>query len=166
MGFGESEAFAPASVELMKGDRIEFIRNDRNLSRENGGRAQVVAVNSEDQTARVRLDSGKFQTLDLTKSTDQHLRHGYVQTAHATQGRTAERVMIHADSHATNLVDQKMMYVGISRAKVSAAVYTDNSAKLVSAIKERAGERQVAIERPAVALGNAGKAKGAALGLG
>jgi conjugative relaxase-like TrwC/TraI family protein len=165
-GAGKSEAFAPASVELMKGDRIEFTRNDRNLSRENGGRAQVVSVNDQGQTARIRLDSGKFQTLDLTKSTDQHLRHGYVQTAHAAQGRTAERVMIHADSRATNLVDQKMMYVGISRAKVSAAVYTDNSAKLVSAIKERAGERQVAIERPAVALGNAGKAKGAALSLG
>jgi ATP-dependent exoDNAse (exonuclease V) alpha subunit len=29
--------------------------------------------------------------------------------------------MIHADSRATNLVDQKMMYVGISRAKTSAA---------------------------------------------
>jgi ATP-dependent exoDNAse (exonuclease V) alpha subunit len=40
--------------------------------------------------------------------------------------------MIHADSRATNLVDQKMMYVGISRAKTSAAVYTDDRAKLVS----------------------------------
>ena len=69
-GAGKSEAFTSASVELMKGDRIEFTRNDRNLSRENGGSAQVVAVNAEDQTARVRLDSGKFQTLDLNKSTD------------------------------------------------------------------------------------------------
>lgn len=163
-GAGKSEAFTPAGVELMKGDRIEFTRNDRNLSRENGGRAQVVAVNSEDQTARVRLDSGKYQTLDLNKSTDQHLRHGYVQTAHAAQGRTAERVMIHADSRATNPVDQKMMYVGISRAKASAAIYTDDRAKLVSGIKERAGERQVAIEKPTVVLGNAGKAKGAGLG--
>lgn len=163
-GASKSEAFTPGSVELMKGDRIEFTRNDRSLSRENGGRAQVVSVNAQDQTARVRLDSGKFQTLDLTKSSDQHLRHGYVQTAHAAQGRTAERVMIHADSRATNLVDQKMMYVGISRAKVSAAVYTDDSAKLVSGVKERAGERQVAIEKPADALGRIGKAMGAVLG--
>jgi conjugative relaxase-like TrwC/TraI family protein len=144
-GAGSSEAFTPGSVELMKGDRIEFTRNDRNLSRANGGRAQVVSVNAQDQTARVRLDSGKFQTLDLNKSTDQHLRHGYVQTAHAAQGRTAERVMIHADSRATNLVDQKMMYVGISRAKASAAVYTNDRAKLVSAISERAGVSQTAI---------------------
>jgi conjugative relaxase-like TrwC/TraI family protein len=144
-GAGKSEAFIPGSVDLMKGDRIEFTRNDRAQSRENGGRAQVVSVSAEDQTARIRLDNGKFQTLDLTQSTDQHLRHGYVQTAHAAQGRTGERVMIHVDSRATNLVDQKMMYVGISRAKVSAAVYTDDRAKLVSAINERAGLAQTAI---------------------
>jgi ATP-dependent exoDNAse (exonuclease V) alpha subunit len=130
---------------MMKGDRIEFTRNDRTQSRENGGRAQVVSVSADDQSARIRLDSGKFQTLDLNKSTDQHLRHGYVQTAHAAQGRTAERVMIHADSRATNLVDQKMMYVSFSRAKTSAAVYTDDRSKLVSGIMERAGEKQVAL---------------------
>lgn len=144
-GAGKSEAFAPGSIEIMKGDRVEFTRNDRTLSRENGGRALVVSVNAEDQTARLRLDSGKFQTLNLAKSTDQHLRHGYVQTAHAAQGRTAERVMIHADSRTTNLVDQKMMYVGISRAKASVAVYTDDRAKLVSSINERAGLAQTAM---------------------
>jgi conjugative relaxase-like TrwC/TraI family protein len=163
-GAGNSEAFTPSSVELMKGDRIEFTRNDRILSRENGGRAQVVAASAEDQTARIRLDNGKFQTLSLTKSSDQHLRHGYVQTAHAAQGRTAERVMIHADSRATNLVDQKMMYVGISRAQVSAAVYTDNSAKLISGIMERAGEKQVALGSTSAIAASIFKAKGAGLG--
>ncbi len=144
-GASKSETFTPGSIELMKGDRIEFTRNDRCLARENGGRAQVVSVNPEGEAARIRLDTGKFQTLDLAKSTDQHLRHGYVQTAHAAQGRTAERVMIHADSRAANLVNQKMMYVAVSRAKVSAAVYTDDRANLVSRIMERAGEKQVAL---------------------
>ena len=163
-GSGKSEAFTPGSVDLMKGDRIEFTRNNRMLARENGGRAQVVAVSPEDQTARIRLDTGKFQTLDLTKSADQHLRHGYVQTAHAAQGRTAERVMIHADSRATNLVDQKMMYVGISRVKVSAAVYTDDRAKLVYAINERAGLAQTATAASLEGAKLASNFKGAKLG--
>jgi conjugative relaxase-like TrwC/TraI family protein len=163
-GAGKSEALTTGSVELMKGDRIEFTRNDRSQMRENGGRAQVVSVNAQDQIARVRLDSGKFQTLDLTKSNDQHLRHGYVQTAHAAQGRTADRVMIHADSRATNLVDQKMMYVGISRAKLSAAVYTDDRAKLISGIMERAGEKQVALGKSAAIATSISKAKSAGLG--
>jgi ATP-dependent exoDNAse (exonuclease V) alpha subunit len=71
--------------------------------------------------------------------------------------------MIHADSRATNLVDQKMMYVGISRAKTSAAVYTDDRAKLVSGIMERAGEKQMAIPAAAIPLQQAMKAIGAGL---
>lgn len=144
-GATKSEAFTPNSVELMKGDRIQFTRNDRTQSRENGARAQVIAINPENHTARIRLDSGTFQTLKLDASTDQHIRHGYAQTAHAAQGHTSERVLIHADSKATNLVDQKMLYVAVSRAKSSASIYTNDQAKLIAAIKERAGERQVAL---------------------
>jgi ATP-dependent exoDNAse (exonuclease V) alpha subunit len=160
-GAANSEAFTPGSLDLMKGDRIEFTRNDRALGRENGARASVIAVDGEERTTRVRLDNGKFQTLSLDNAADQHLRHGYAQTAHAAQGRTAERVMVHADSRATNLVDQKMMYVAVSRAKASAAVYTDDRGKLVSALHERAGERQVAI---ADASRQAGMAQGAGMG--
>jgi ATP-dependent exoDNAse (exonuclease V) alpha subunit len=163
-GASKSETFTPGRVELMKGDRVEFTRNDRTQFRENSGRAQVVTVNADDQTARIRLDSGRFQTLNLNKSTDQHLRHGYVQTAHAAQGRSAERVMIHADSRSINLVDQKMMYVGISRARVSAAVYTDDRAKLVSGIMERAGEKLVALGSKAATMREGVKSARAGLG--
>jgi conjugative relaxase-like TrwC/TraI family protein len=152
-GAGKSEAFTPGTIELMKGDRIEFTRNDRTQSRENGGRAHIISVSPEEQTARIRLDNGKLQTLDLTQSTDQHLRHGYVQTAHAAQGRTAERVMIHADSKATNLVDQKSFYVAISRAKDSATIYTNDRGKLISAINERAGLAQTALPQMTAQVG-------------
>jgi conjugative relaxase-like TrwC/TraI family protein len=161
-GAGKSEAFTPGSIDLMKGDRIEFTRNDRTQSRETGRRAQIVSVSAEDQTARIRLDNGKFQTLDLTQSTDQHLRHGYVQTAHAAQGRTAERVMIHADSRATNLMDQKSFYVAVSRAKDSATIYTNDRSKLVAAINERAGLAQTALPDMAA---QAGLVKSAGAGL-
>ena len=87
-----------------------------------------------------------------------------VQTIHAAQGRTADRVMIHADSRATNLVDQKMMYVAISRAKVSALVYTGDRAKLVAGIMERAREKQVAMV-PSASLGSkVAKLAGAGMG--
>jgi conjugative relaxase-like TrwC/TraI family protein len=163
-GAAKSEAFAPGSTDLMRGDRIAFTRNDRALGRENGARAEVVAIDPADRTARIRLDNGKLQTLGLDTSTDQHLRHGYVQTAHAAQGRTAERVMVHADSRATNLIDQKTMYVAISRARQSAAVYTDDRAKLVSGIMERAGEKQVALGNMVAAALGAAKSGGAGLG--
>ena len=150
-GAAKSETFTVGSLELIKGDRIEFTRNDHAIARENGAQASVIATNADERTASIRLDNGKFQTLSLGNAADQHLRHGYVQTAHAAQGRTADRVMIHADSRAINLVDQKRIYVAVSRAKVSAAVYTDDRGKLVSALRERAGERQVALHSTATA---------------
>jgi hypothetical protein len=62
-----------------------------------------------------------------------------------------------------------MMYVGISRTKISAAVYTDDRAKLVSDIMERAGETQVALGNRmsatvAAVVRAASKSAGAGLG--
>ena len=91
------------------------------------------------------------------------MRHAYVQTAHAAQGQTAERVLIHADSRSTNLVDQKMLYVALSRAKAEAMVVTDDKDRLVRAIYERAGEKQTAMT---ASTPEAGKSKAMGAGLG
>ena len=80
-----------------------------------------------------------------TIARDRHIRHSYVETTFAAQGRTADRVLIHADSKATNLIDQRAFYVAVSRAREAATVVTNDRGKLVSAIKERAGNREVAM---------------------
>jgi conjugative relaxase-like TrwC/TraI family protein len=148
-GAGEVQIFEPKPLELKTGDRIRFTRNDRKAGRVNGARAQVTAIDAAARIALVRDAGGKVQTLRLDRSRDCHIAHGYVDTAFAAQGRTAEHVIIHADSRATNLVDQKSFYVAISRAKRSATVFTDDRAKLVSAIRERAGAVQTAIAEAA-----------------
>ena len=102
--------------------------------------------------------------MSLDSARDQHIAHAYVETAFAAQGRTADHVMIHADSKATNLVDQKSFYVGISRAKESVVIFTNDRARLVSAIGERAGQVQTAIAQAKMPTLSAGKALGAALG--
>ncbi len=144
-GAGKVQAFSPQSLELKTGDRIQFTRNDREAGRINGGRAEVTAINEQARTATIRSPRGQTQTLGLDNPRDQHIRHAYVETAFAAQGRTADHVIIHADSRATNLVDQKSFYVGVSRAKAAVAIYTNDRDKLVSAINERAGVTQTAI---------------------
>ena len=91
------------------------------------------------------------------------MRHAYVQTTHAAQGQTSERVLIHADSRSTNLVDQKMLYVALSRAKAEAVVVTDDKERLVRAIYERAGEKQTAMTASTTEAGTS-KSMGAGLG--
>lgn len=163
-GAGNSQTFAPQSLELKTGDSMRFTRNDREAGRINGARGEVTAIDAQARTAEVRNPRGQTQTLNLDAARDQHIAHAYVETAFAAQGRTADHVMIHADSKATNLVDQKSFYVGISRAKESVAIFTNDRAKLVSAIGERAGQVQTAVVQAAISGPSAAKAAGAGIG--
>lgn len=162
-GAGKVEVFEPKAMELQAGDRVQFTRNDREAGRINGLRGTITGIDTERQRATIALANGREQRLDLTDPRDAHLRHAYVQTAHAAQGQTAERVLIHADSRSANLVDQKMLYVALSRAKSEAIVVTDDKARLIRAIHERAGEKQTAME---VSAPEASKAKSLGAGLG
>ena len=124
---------------------MQFTRNDRALARVNGQQAEIIAVDPVTRGATVRLARGKVETLKLDDPRNQHIAHSYVATAFAAQGRTAERTFIHAESAATHLIDQKSFYVGLSRAKETTALYTDDRAKLVAAIQERSGMKQTAL---------------------
>ncbi|WBX83518.1 MobF family relaxase [Sphingosinicella microcystinivorans] len=163
-GAGKSQAFAPQSLELKAGDSIRFTRNDREMGRVNGGRGIVISVDEKSRTATIQTSKGRTETLNLDAAHDRHIAHAYVETTFAAQGRTADHVIIHADSRATNLVDQKSFYVGISRAKASATVFTNDRGKLVSAISERAGQVQTAIAQAVMASPVSVKAKVAGLG--
>ncbi len=162
-GAGHVQIFEARPLELKAGDNIRFTRNDRGAGRVNGARAEVTAVDAAARTAIVRDARGRVQTLRLDSARDRHIAHGYVDTAFAAQGRTAEHVIVHADSRATNLVDQKSFYVGISRAKQSATIFTNDRAKLVAAIHERAGTVQTAIAQVTSSAAASRKAAGSAL---
>lgn len=162
-GAAKVQVFEPQRLELRTGESIRFTRNDRDAGRINGARGTVTAIDENIRTATVRGPRGQVQTLRLDAARDQHIAHAYVDTAFAAQGRTADHVIIHADSRATNLVDQKSFYVGISRAKQSAAVFTNDRAKLISAINERAGTVQTAIQQAAMSAPAASNSAGSAL---
>ncbi|WP_025318819.1 MobF family relaxase [Granulibacter bethesdensis] len=144
-GASHSQAFTSEVIELRAGDQVQFTRNDRVLGRINGQQGEVIAVDPATREAKVQLARGKIETLALDNPRDQHIAHSYVATAFAAQGRTAERTFIHADSAATNLLDQKSFYVALSRAKDTTAVYTNDRGKLVGALLERAGLKQTAL---------------------
>lgn len=163
-GAGKVQTFAPQPLDLKSGDSIRFTRNDREAGRVNGGRGEVVAVDERARTAIIQTARGTTETLNLDSARDQHIAHAYVETAFAAQGRTADHVIVHADSNATNLVDQRSFYVGISRAKESATIFTNDRGKLTSAITERAGQVQTAIAQAVMPASAAYKAAGAGLG--
>jgi len=162
-GAAKAEVFEAKPMELRTGDRVQFTRNDHEAGRINGLGGIVSGIEATAGQATLKLTNGREQVLNLSDPRDAHLRHAYVQTAHAAQGRTADRVLIHADSHSTNLVDQKMFYVALSRAKGEAIVVTDDRERLVRVLHERAGEKQAAIT---AAVSEPGKSKAMGSGLG
>ena len=163
-GARHAQAFSARPIDLKAGDAFRFTRNDREAGRINGARAEVIAVDQQARAATIQTAHGRTETLHLDSAHDRHIAHGYVDTVFAAQGRTVDHVIIHADSKAANLVDQKSFYVGISRARESATIFTNDHGKLVAAINERAGQMQTAIAQTAASGLAAGNAKGAGLG--
>ena len=144
--WGQAETFTQAQMDMRTGDRVAFTRNDHEKDRVNGGTGTITSVNRDLGLATFKADNGTLHDIDLTKARDQHLRHAWVDTVYAAQGKTSERVLIHAESGRANLVDQKAMYVAISRAKSEAVVVTDNREKLVRGLGERGGMETFAID--------------------
>jgi hypothetical protein len=65
-----------------------------------------------------------------------HIDHGYAVTSHSSQGQTAERVLIHADTElgAKDLLNHRMAYVSVSRGQWDAQIFTNDRDKLVQAL--------------------------------
>lgn len=124
---------------------MQFTRNDRAAGRLNGQQGEVIGVDPAARTVTLRMANRRIEHLTPDDPCDRHIAHAWVVTAFAAQGRTADRVLVHADSTASQLVDQKSFYVALSRARESVAIYTNDRGKLAAAIQERSGVKQIAL---------------------
>ncbi|HET9098904.1 MAG TPA: ATP-binding domain-containing protein [Acidobacteriaceae bacterium] len=76
-----------------------------------------------------RLDNNR--QIQFNANEDRHFDHGYAVTSHSSQGLTAERVLINADTSVhPNLLNSRFGYVSISRASHEATLFTDDVSKL------------------------------------
>lgn len=97
------------------GDRIMFLRNDRELGVKNGSLGTLQSVNA--QRMAVLLDDGRnvaFETKDY-----RDIDHGYAATIHKSQGLTVDRTHV----LATPGMDQHSSYVALSRHRDSVQVH-------------------------------------------
>ena len=101
--------------QFASGDRIMFLRNDRELGVKNGSLGKLQAVTP--QRMAVLLDDGRSVAFD-TKSYS-HIDHGYAATIHKSQGVTVDRAYI----LATPGMDQHSSYVALSRHRESVSLH-------------------------------------------
>ena len=114
--------------ELSVGDRIQFTAPDKSLGVANRDMAEIEAIHPDGRLS-VRLDNNR--QIEFSPNEHRHLDHGYAVTSHSSQGLTAERVLVHADTSVhPDLLNSRFAYVSISRASHEATLFTDDLAKL------------------------------------
>ena len=115
-------------LEFSAGDRIQFSAPDKSLGVANRELAVIESVAS-DGLITARLDNDRRVQFDAQQH--RHFDHGYAVTSHSSQGLTAERVLVNADTGVhPDLLNSRFGYVSISRASHEATLYTNDMIKL------------------------------------
>jgi len=114
--------------EFSVGDRIQFTAPDKSLGVANRDLAVIESI-SPDGPISARLDNNRRVEFDAKEH--RHFDHGYAVTSHSSQGLTAERVLVNADTGVhPGLLNSRFGYVSISRASHEATLFTDDMTKL------------------------------------
>jgi conjugative relaxase-like TrwC/TraI family protein len=114
--------------EFSVGDRIQFTAPDKSLGVANRDLAVVESI-APDGRISARLDNNR--QVEFNSTEHRHFDHGYAVTSHSSQGLTAERVLVNADTGVhPNLLNSRFGYVSISRASHEATLFTDDMTKL------------------------------------
>ncbi len=126
--------YKEASRQFAVGDRIQFRAPFREANVKNTELGTITNIADGDFT--VSLSGDRVITFDPERFP--HLDHGYAVTSYSSQGKTMDRVLVNAETTETELlVNQRMAYVAVSRARLDARIYTDSAADLGSALARR-----------------------------
>ena len=105
------------------------VHRARQVARRRQSRPCRHRVIHPDGRISARLDNNR--QIEFNASEHRHFDHGYAVTSHSSQGLTAERVLVHADTGVhPDLLNSRFGYVSISRASHEATLFTDDMAKL------------------------------------
>jgi hypothetical protein len=101
--------------QFAAGDRLVFLRNDRDLGVKNGTLATVEQAAPGRLVAR--LDGGG--RVSVEQAVYAQIDHGYAVTLHKAQGATVERAFVLASGG----MDRHLAYVGMTRHRAAATLY-------------------------------------------
>jgi conjugative relaxase-like TrwC/TraI family protein len=126
--------YKEATREFSVGDRIQFRAPFPEAKVKNTELGTI--TNIAQGQFMISLCADRVVTFDPQRFP--HLDHGYAVTSYSSQGKTMDRVLVNAETTETDLlVNQRMAYVAVSRARLDARIYTDSAADLSGALARR-----------------------------
>lgn len=138
------EVYEQEDRSIAAGDEIRWRRKDKALGVNNTDLGKVIGVDKKTGDVTIDFKRAGEKTINLEKN--RHWEHAYATTVYSGQGATYDEGIVHAESWRRNLINQKSMYVALSRAKFNSHVYTDNVDDLAKGIDRRPGEKTSALE--------------------
>jgi len=91
-------------------------------------------------TLQSNTDSGRLVEFNLKDHP--HLDYGFAVTSHSSQGQTADRVLIQADTEqSAHLVNSRIAYVAVSRGRYDAQIYTNDKSELAEQLNRDVSQR-------------------------
>jgi ATP-dependent exoDNAse (exonuclease V) alpha subunit len=134
--------YREAERNFAEGDRIQFRAPFTEKRVANGELATIAKIGDEEMI--VKLDGGR--EVNFERDHFRHIDHGYAVTSHSSQGTTVDRVLINADtSESRVLLNDRMGYVAVSRAREDAIIYTNSIEELRGALDRRV-DKEMAVE--------------------
>lgn len=119
------DALERRSIEIAPGDKLLLTANRREQDfRTTNG--EIVTVSKLDETRRICLEDGR-----VLPSTFKQFAHGYAVTAHRSQGKSIDAVIISGDG-----MQKELFYVAASRGRESVMVVTSDKERLRDSIAQ------------------------------
>jgi conjugative relaxase-like TrwC/TraI family protein len=116
-------------IKVSTGDRLQLRApfEEKQTKIANGTMLEVSKITPESLT--LTTDKGKTVMLDTERP--HAIDYGYAVTSHSSQGKTIDRVLVHAEtSESKQILNERMAYVAVSRARNEALIFTDDAQKL------------------------------------
>ncbi|CAZ15872.1 conjugative relaxase (plasmid) [Xanthomonas albilineans] len=121
--------YSVEKTELAVGDQVKVTRNNASMDLANGDRFVVRRV--DQQEIELEGQGGRRVVFDAT--TPMFVGLAYVSTVHSSQGLTCSKVLINIETDSRTTT-KDVYYVGVSRARHEAIIFTDDAGKLASAV--------------------------------
>lgn len=143
--------YKQAERQFAVGDRIQFRAPFAEVKVKNTELGTITDIAQGEFTVSL----GPDRVVTFNPQRFPHIDHGYAVTSYSSQGKTMDRVLVNAETTETDLlVNQRMAYVAVSRARLDARIYTDSAADLSAALARRK-DKTMALEALQQAGGSA-----------
>jgi ATP-dependent exoDNAse (exonuclease V) alpha subunit len=119
------DVFERRTIEIAPGDKILLSANRRDsLFRATNG--EIVTVSEIDPRGRIHLEDGR-----IVPPSFKQFGHGYAVTAHRSQGKSVDSVIISGDG-----MQKELFYVAASRGKEQVLVFTSDKEQIRESVAE------------------------------